>query len=99
MMGTVEDMQDIEEMEQVETAFMDMYGDFEESVAARRDQITTNSATILRVARAQSITDFSKRDINEYTISPGYEKYMRPEDVLGYRKTDQQILNLNNGMK
>lgn len=60
-MGTVEDMEDIEEMESVETAFMDMYGDFEELVAARRDQIMTNSATILRVARAQSITDFTQR--------------------------------------
>ena len=50
--GDIQDMQDIEEMRS-ETAFVDFYGDFEDLVKARRDQITTNSATILRVARAQ----------------------------------------------
>lgn len=60
-MGTLEDVDDIEEMQMVETAFMDIYGDFEELVQARREQIASNSATILRVARAQSITDFKQR--------------------------------------
>ena len=45
-------MEDLEEV-RAETAFIDAYGDFEDLVKARRDQITTNSATILRVARAQ----------------------------------------------
>lgn len=50
-MGELHDIEDIEEVS-VETAFMDIYGDFEELVQARRDLIATNSATILRVARA-----------------------------------------------
>ena len=50
--GDIEDMVGLEEV-RAETAFIDAYGDFEDLVKARRDQITTNSATILRVARAQ----------------------------------------------
>lgn len=51
VMGELNDVEDIEGF-QAETAFIDMYGDFEEMVQARRDHIQTNSATILQVARA-----------------------------------------------
>ena len=73
VMGKAHDFDDVEEYQR-ETAFTDLYGDFEDLVQARRDQIPTNSATILRVARAQSITDYTdtaSRAVTKYTIAPG----------------------------
>ena len=60
VMGEVNDIDGIEEIT-TETAFVDMYGDFEELVQARRDHYIENRATIMQVARAQSIKDFANR--------------------------------------
>ena len=84
-MGEVNDIDGIEEIT-TETAFVDMYGDFEELVQARRDHYIENRATIMQVARAQSIKDFANRQKAEYTIAAS--DYFLPEDEKRMMKSD-----------
>ena len=98
-MGKAHDFDDVEEYQR-ETAFTDLYGDFEDLVQARRDQIPTNSATILRVARAQSITDYTdtaSRAVTKYTIAPG--KNVKQEDIPRFTKADANIEKLGQKLK
>lgn len=83
---------------ETETAFVDMYGDFEEMVHKHRNEFDADIGSILHVARAQEFTDFKFRTYTTFEM-PDSIRTMSDKKIALVKATTAEMDNMNGKMR